>query len=87
MRRVVVTGLGLVCPLGLGVDFVWRKLIAGESGIGPIVNFDTSDLACKIAGQAPLGPAEQGGFDPDEWVETKDQKNGSFHHLCSCGSC
>ena len=68
---------------GPGVDFVWRKLIAGESGIGPIVNFDTSDLACKIAGQAPLGPAEPGGFDPDEWVETKDQKKMDRFIICA----
>ena len=50
MRRVVVTGLGLVTPLGVGVDYVWSKLIQGESGIDHISSFDTSDLPCKIAG-------------------------------------
>ncbi len=83
MRRVVVTGLGLVCPLGFGVDFVWRKLVAGESGIARIENFDTSDLNCKIAGQAPLGPSEAGGFNPDEWVQPKDQKKMDRFIVCA----
>ena len=83
MRRVVVTGLGLVCPLGLGVDFVWRKLVAGKSGITRINNFDTSDLNCKIAGQAPFGPSETGGFNPDEWVQPKDQKKMDRFIVCA----
>ena len=83
MRRVVVTGLGLVCPLGLGVDFVWRKLVAGKSGITRINNFDTSDLNCKIAGQAPFGPSETGGFNPDEWVQPKDQKKMDRFIICA----
>ena len=83
MRRVVVTGLGLVCPLGLGVDFVWRKLVAGKSGITRIENFDTSDLNCKIAGQAPFGPSEIGGFNPDEWVQPKDQKKMDRFIVCA----
>ena len=83
MRRVVVTGLGLVCPLGLGVDFVWRKLVAGKSGITRIENFDTSDLNCKIAGQAPFGPSETGGFNPDEWVQPKDQKKMDRFIVCA----
>lgn len=83
MRRVVVTGLGLVCPLGLGVDFVWRKLVAGKSGITRINNFDTSDLNCKIAGQAPFGSSETGGFNPDEWVQPKDQKKMDRFIVCA----
>ena len=83
MRRVVVTGLGLVCPLGLGVNFVWRKLVAGKSGITRINNFDTSDLNCKIAGQAPFGPSENGGFNPDEWVQPKDQKKMDRFIVCA----
>lgn len=83
MRRVVVTGLGLVCPLGLGVNFVWRKLVAGKSGITRINNFDTSDLNCKIAGQAPFGPSETGGFNPDEWVQPKDQKKMDRFIVCA----
>ena len=55
MRRVVVTGLGLVTPLGTGVDHVWRRLLAGESGINAIQSFDVSDLPSKIGGQPPRG--------------------------------
>ena len=55
MRRVVVTGMGIACPLGLGVEHVWQRLIGGESGIGAIQAFDTKDLPCKVAGQVPVG--------------------------------
>ncbi|WP_366556227.1 beta-ketoacyl-ACP synthase II [Aquibaculum sediminis] len=79
MRRVVVTGLGLVTPLGTGVDHVWQQLLAGRSGIGPIQNFDISDLPSKIGGQPPLGNLAEGGFDPIDWMEAKDQrKNDRF---------
>lgn len=83
MRRVVVTGLGTVCPLGVGVRHVWRRLIDGESGIGAIQSFDTSDLACKIAGQLPAGRAADGAFDPDEWVEPKDQRKMDRFIVCA----
>lgn len=83
MRRVVVTGLGTVCPLGVGVRHVWRRLIGGESGIGAIQSFDTSDLACKIAGQLPAGRAADGAFDPDEWVEPKDQRKMDRFIVCA----
>jgi 3-oxoacyl-[acyl-carrier-protein] synthase II len=83
MRRVVVTGLGTVCPLGVGVRHVWRRLINGESGIGAIQSFDTSDLSCKIAGQLPAGVAADGGFDPDEWVEPKDQRKMDRFIVCA----
>jgi 3-oxoacyl-(acyl-carrier-protein) synthase len=49
MRRVVVTGLGMVSPLGCGVDTNWRRLVAGENGFGRVEAFDVSDLPCKIA--------------------------------------
>ena len=55
MRRVVVTGMGIVCPLGLGFEHVWRRLINAESGISAIQAFDTKDLPCKVAGQVPQG--------------------------------
>ena len=55
MRRVVVTGMGMVTPLGDGVDTNWRRLMAAESGIRSIQAFDTSDLATKIAGEVPKG--------------------------------
>lgn len=76
MRRVVVTGLGLVTPLAAGVEASWKRLLAGESGIGPITRFDAKDMPTKIAGEVPLksagGPDD--GFDPDQWMEPKDQK-------------
>lgn len=74
MRRVVVTGLGLVTPLGCGVDINWRRLIAGESGIQKVDRFDTSDLSSQIAGMVPLGPYSEGKFTADEWVSGKDQR-------------
>ena len=79
MRRVVVTGLGLVTPLASGVAKSWERLIAGQSGIGAIQNFDVSDLPCKIAGQILYGESEGGGFNPVDYVEAKDlRKNDRF---------
>jgi 3-oxoacyl-[acyl-carrier-protein] synthase II len=74
MRRVVVTGMGLVSPLGLGVERVWKKLLAGESGVGAIQSFDVSDLPAKIAAQVPLGDRESGLFNADDWIPSKDQR-------------
>src|ERR1700722_12072409 len=74
MRRVVVTGMGLVTPLGLGVERVWEKLLAGESGVGAIQSFDVSDLPARIAAQVPLGDKESGLFNADDWVPPKDQR-------------
>ena len=74
MRRVVVTGLGMVTPLACGVEPTWRRLIAGESGIGRIEGFEVSDLACKIAGQIPRGEGSNGSFNPDQWMEPKEQR-------------
>jgi 3-oxoacyl-[acyl-carrier-protein] synthase II len=74
MRRVVVTGLGMVTPLGCGVEPNWRRLIDGESGAGPIEAFDVSDLACRIACSIPRGDGSEGTFDPDAWMDPKDQR-------------
>ena len=74
MRRVVVTGLGLVTPLGIGVEHVWKRLLNSESGIGAIQGFDVSDLPAKIAGQVPRGETAAGKFNADEWVPPKDQR-------------
>ena len=63
MRRVVVTGMGIACPLGVGVEHVWRRLINSESGISAIQAFDTKDLPCKVAGQVPPGSRATGGLD------------------------
>ncbi|GAB2175129.1 beta-ketoacyl-ACP synthase II [Dongia sp. agr-C8] len=74
MRRVVVTGIGIVSPLGVGVEHVWKRLIKGDSGISSIQSFDVSDLPAKIAGQVPRGDISSGNFNPDEYVTPKDQK-------------
>jgi 3-oxoacyl-[acyl-carrier-protein] synthase II len=74
MRRVVVTGLGLVTPLGSGVEPTWQRLTAGESGIARVEKFDVSDITCKIAGQVPRGDGANGTFNPDDWMEPKEQR-------------
>jgi 3-oxoacyl-[acyl-carrier-protein] synthase II len=74
MRRVVVTGLGMVTPLGCGVEPTWKRLVAGESGASRIERFDVSDLPCKIACQVPKGDGSNGSFNPDEWMEPKEQR-------------
>ncbi len=82
MRRVVVTGMGIACPLGLGVERVWKRLIEGESGIRAIQSFDTTELTAKIAGQVPLGTRAEGKLDIGEWIPAKDQKKmDRFIHL------
>jgi 3-oxoacyl-[acyl-carrier-protein] synthase II len=73
MRRVVVTGLGIISPLGVGVENNWKRLINGESGIRAIEHFDVSDLAAKIAGVIPRGTGE-GDFDPDKVASAKDRR-------------
>jgi 3-oxoacyl-[acyl-carrier-protein] synthase II len=73
-RRVVVTGMGIACPLGLGVENVWKRLTAGESGLGAIQSFDVSQLTAKIAGQVPAGPKSEGKLDLNEWIPVKDLK-------------
>lgn len=74
MKRVVVTGIGLVTPLGSGVDHVWNRLINGESGIRAIKSFDVSDLPAKIGGEVPRGESADGLFDIDEWISPKEQR-------------
>ena len=74
MRRVVVTGLGLVTPLGCGVEATWSRLIAGENGANRVENFDVSDIACQIACQIPRGDGSDGSFNPDQWMEPKEQR-------------
>jgi 3-oxoacyl-[acyl-carrier-protein] synthase II len=74
MRRVVITGLGLVTPLACGVEPTWRRLIAGDSGIKRIEKFDVSDIACRIAGQVPRGDGSGGTFNADDWMEPKEQR-------------
>ena len=81
-RRVVVTGMGIASPLGVGVEHVWKRLVAGESGIGAIQSFDVSELPAKIAGQVPAGVRAEGGLTLGEWIPVKDQKKmDRFIHL------
>lgn len=74
MRRVVVTGMGMVSSLGVGVKTNWDGLLASKSGIRKIENFDVTDLPAKIGGQVPLGPTEDGLFNADDWVTPKDRR-------------
>ncbi len=74
MRRVVVTGLGLVTPLACGVEETWSRLLAGQSGASAITKFRTDDLATKIACQVPRGDGSNGSFNPDQWVDAKEQR-------------
>src|SRR3954468_17967835 len=73
-RRVVVTGLGMVTPLGCGVKPTWDHLMAAQSGLRSIQSFDVSDLPAKIAGQVPRGETSSGLFNADDWVPPKDQR-------------
>src|SRR5829696_4762618 len=74
MRRVVVTGLGMVTPLGCGVEASWQRLIAGESGARKIDNFEVADLPAQIACQIPRGDGSGGSYNPDQWMEPKEQR-------------
>ncbi len=74
MRRVVITGIGLVTPLGIGISHVWERLTAGQSGIKGIEGFDVSDLPARIAGQVPSGSIEEGYFDADHFMAAKDRR-------------
>jgi len=74
MRRVVITGLGLVTPLACGVEETWSRLLAGQSGASPITRFRVDDLPTKIACQVPRGDGANGTFNPDQWVDAKEQR-------------
>ena len=74
MRRVVVTGLGMVTPLGCGVEHTWQRLIAGQSGVTHVTRFEVSDLPARIAGQIPRGDGSGGTYNPDQWMEPKEQR-------------
>ncbi|MBU6471039.1 MAG: beta-ketoacyl-ACP synthase II [Alphaproteobacteria bacterium] len=74
MRRVVVTGVGLVTPLACGVEETWSRLVAGKSGAGPITRFNADDLATRIACEVPRGDGTGGTFNPDQWLDPKEQR-------------
>jgi 3-oxoacyl-[acyl-carrier-protein] synthase II len=86
MRRVVVTGLGMLTPLGCGVEATWKRLLAGESGASKIEHFDVSDIPCKIAMQIPRGDGSNSSFNPDQWMEPKEQRkvdNFIIYAMCA----
>src|SRR5712671_3222834 len=74
MRRVVVTGMGMVSPLACGVEATWSRLLKGESGARRIEKFEVSDLPAKIACQIPRGDGQNGTYNPDRWMEPKEQR-------------
>ena len=74
MRRVVVTGLGMVSPLACGVEETWKRLLAGESAAGPITRFDADHLATNYACEIPRGDGSDGTFNPDDWMAPKEQR-------------
>ena len=74
MRRVVVTGLGLVTPLACGVEETWSRLLAGQSGAGPITRFDPANVVTKYACEIPFGDGTDGTFNPDQWMDPKDRR-------------
>ena len=81
MRRVVVTGMGAITPLGSGINTTWDNLIAGKSGLAGIEHFDVSDIACQIAGQVPRGEGD-GAFNADDYLPPKEQrKMDEFMHF------
>ena len=87
LRRVVVTGLGMVTPLGSGVDHNWSEITAGKSGISKIETFDVSDISCRIAGQVP-GADHPGGLNLDDWIEPREQrKQDRFIQLGLAAAC
>src|SRR5258707_3148879 len=75
MRRVVVTGMGMVTPLGCGVEATWRRLIAGDSGARNVEAFDVSDLPARIAGIIPRGDGTDCTYNPSDWMEPNEQRN------------
>jgi 3-oxoacyl-[acyl-carrier-protein] synthase II len=74
MRRVVVTGLGMVSPLACGVEATWHRLLASKSGVGRIASFEVSDMSSQIAGMVPRGDGSDGTFNPDQWMAPKEQR-------------
>src|SRR4051812_40374738 len=74
MRRVAVTGLGMVSPLACGVEPTWKRILGSESGAKKIETFDVSDLASRIACMVPRGDGSNGTFNADQWMEPKDQR-------------
>jgi 3-oxoacyl-[acyl-carrier-protein] synthase II len=86
MRRVVVTGMGIVSPLGVGVENVWNRLLKAESGIQGVQCVDVTDLPCKVAGEVPRGDTASGKFNADDYVSPKDQKKMDTFIIMAMGA-
>ncbi len=74
MRRVVVTGIGMVSPLGNGAEVTWKRLLNSESGVRRVEHIQVDDLPARIAGNVPRGDGSDGTFNPDDWMEPKEQR-------------
>jgi 3-oxoacyl-[acyl-carrier-protein] synthase II len=74
LRRVVVTGMGIVSPLGVGVETAWANILASKSGVKRIDDFQVDDLPCQIGGRIPLGSYAEGKYNPDDWMEVREQR-------------
>ena len=74
MKRVVVTGMGMLTPLACGVEPTWARIVKGESGARKVERFEVSDIACQIACQIPRGDGTNGTYNPDQWMEPKEQR-------------
>ena len=86
MRRVVITGMGLVTPLGVGLDNNWNRLTNGESGIGPITKFNVEDIPAKIAGVVPVGETAEGKFNADDYMSPKEQRRNDDFIIYGCAA-
>ncbi len=87
MKRVVVTGMGMLTPLGCGVEPTWTRLVNGESGARKVDRFEVDDIACKIACQIPRGDGTNGTYNPDQWMEPKEQRKvDEFIAFAMCAS-
>ena len=80
MKRVVVTGMGLVTPLGCGNEINWNNLISGKSGIKRITKFDPTDFRCQIASEVPVGDGKNGTFNAEDWIEKSIHQKSRFLH-------
>ena len=74
MRRVVITGTGMVAPLGWGTEITWKRLRGGKNGARLVTEFEVEDLPAKIACRIPVGDGTEGTFNPDDWMEPKEQR-------------
>ena len=83
MRRVVVTGMGMLTPLGCGVETTWARLLKGESGAAKVDRFEVSDIACKIACMIPHGDGSNGTYNPDQWMEAKERRKVDDFIVCA----